>query len=75
VSVDLSSPCPTEVRWSVVTVAYRKVLAGSAHVDGRTTVAWDLRDDRGRPVAGGLYYFLLTDAAGTKTRVPVMVMR
>jgi hypothetical protein len=75
VSVDLSSVCPTDARWSIVTVAYRKVLAGSVHVDGRTTVAWDLRDDKGRPVAGGLYYFLLTDATGTKTRVSILVMR
>ncbi len=60
VRVRLTSNCPTKVRWSVVSVAYRKVFESELTVSRATDVLWDLRDKGGRPVANGLYYLVFT---------------
>ncbi len=57
-----------------MTTAYRKMAEGSALVSGKLTVAWDLRDERGRPVSNGVYYFLAQAAGGSWKRVPLMVL-
>jgi hypothetical protein len=62
-----------EVRWSVVTTAYRNVIAGTFTFTDSGTFVWDLKDKSGRVVANGLYYVdFVVDGARTRTRVLVM---
>jgi hypothetical protein len=41
---------------------------------GRTSLAWSGRDERGRPVAGGLY-FALVEAGGTRVVTRVVLLQ
>ena len=75
VHVDLQSACPKEIHWVVMTTAYRKMAGGSALVSGKLTVAWDLKDQRGAPVADGMYYFMIKTDGGAWKRVPLVVLR
>jgi len=52
----LTSLCPKQARWSIYSVAYRKILEGQTTVEGRVTLEWDLKDAKGKNVAPGLYY-------------------
>lgn len=75
VRFDLSSPCPTRVDWSIVTVGYRVVLKGSLAFEGTATLTWDLRDGYGKAVADGLYYLLIKDGTGARKRTACLVAR
>ena len=58
-----------EVKLYVTDVGGRVVrtLADGAAPGGRSTVHWDGRDDAGRSVASGIYFFRLESAAGSRT--------
>jgi len=45
-----------------------RTLAGGRRAAGRYALAWDLRDDTGRPVAPGIYLARLSGEAGERTR-------
>jgi hypothetical protein len=55
VKFDLLSSCPQKVTWRVFTSSYRKVYAETMEVNGPRTAVWDLKDEKGRLVASGLY--------------------
>ena len=57
VSVRVQSPGDSEAAWDVFTTAYRKVAGGTRAIPGDGILQWGLKDDRGTPVAAGLYYF------------------
>lgn len=44
------------------------ILAGGRHAAGRSALAWDLRDDAGRPVAPGVCLARLSGEAGERSR-------
>ncbi len=44
-------------------------------ITGGTTMAWDLKNDRGDKVVSGLYIYLLTDRQGSKVKGKVVVIR
>ncbi len=69
VKVDLAFPCSMSLRVKVFSVSYRKVLDVTMPVAGRKSWTWDLRDGKGKPVAGGLYYLVFeADGKDAKTR-------
>lgn len=59
VKLELKSLCPKNVRWSVFSVAYRKIVENQTTAEGRTVIEWDLKDTQGKPVAPGLYYIVV----------------
>jgi hypothetical protein len=67
---------PDRASLAVHDVAGRIVrrLADGPLAAGRHEIAWDGRDDAGRPVAGGVYYFRLR-AAGLVYSRPVVLAR
>lgn len=68
----LGSACPLSVEWSVVTVADRAIVSGQATAPA--TVVWDRLDAKGRPVASGLYYFVVRVGNKEKTIRPVLIL-
>jgi hypothetical protein len=74
VKVDVLSGCTKTVTWKVYTTNYRLVAWGSTLVTGKRTVAWDLRDFKGRPVADGYYHWKFESDGGFVIR-KVMVLR
>jgi len=56
VTLEISAACAKSLRWTLFTTAYRRVAGGEMTVLGRSAWRWDLRDDKGRAVASGLYY-------------------
>lgn len=70
--VRLSFTLPTsgEARLEVLDVQGRRVrtLASGARAAGQYAHGWDLRDERGHPVAAGVYLARLSGTAGTLTR-------
>jgi hypothetical protein len=75
VKVDLSSSCPVNAHWSILTAAYRMVTGGDVLVSGKTTLTWDQKDLRGRLVSNGLYYFILRDSSGGLKKTRILVLR
>jgi hypothetical protein len=75
VKVDFASTCSTEARWAIVTAAYRLTRQGTVWISTGTTVEWNLTDDKGSPVANGLYWFAVKGSAGKIQRVPILVLR
>jgi hypothetical protein len=75
VKVDLISTCATKARWAIVTVGYRLVRQGTALVSGKTTVEWDLKDEKGSPIANGLYWFTIREEGGAIRRTPILALR
>ncbi len=67
---------PERVRLEVHDVAGRRVrtLEDGVRGAGPQSIAWDGRDDAGRPVAAGVYYFRLR-AAGLSYARPVVLAR
>lgn len=75
VKVDVTSPCHQTVRCRVFSVSFRKVLDTTMEVSGRVTYMWDLKDEKGRPVAAGMYYLVFdVDGKDAQTR-RVVVLR
>jgi len=56
VTVEVNVPGSANVKWSVFTTAFRKVVGGDLSVNNWGYVVWDLKDKNGAPVASGLYY-------------------
>jgi len=56
VTILVEVPGSAEIKWSVFTTAFRKVVGGEISVNNRGTVVWDLKDKNGAPVADGIYY-------------------
>ncbi len=63
-NIDVQGPSGTTLTWDVFTAAYRKIAGGSQPVSGSTTIAWDLTDKFGTPVANGLYYIRIKVTVG-----------
>jgi hypothetical protein len=74
---DLQPGLPGRVKVSVVGVDGRRVKSWSMEVAPRvrTTIVWDGADERGRRVATGRYYLLVTDGAGRTIHAPIAVSR
>jgi hypothetical protein len=56
VKIDLLTSCPQQCTWAVYTSGYRKVYEESVLVNGPRTVIWNTKDDKGKQVAGGIYF-------------------
>ena len=58
------------VRLAILDAAGRtvRVLSSGAQSAGAHAIAWDLRDDAGRPVAAGLYFARLESSGATSAR-------
>ena len=69
-------PVPGSVDLTVYTLAGRKVralLAGERQGPGRFSVLWDGRDERGRRVASGVYFYRLVANEKALTRKMVLL--
>jgi hypothetical protein len=75
VKVDLSSSCPVKANWMIVSSGYRVLRQGNILVLGHTTVEWDLKDQKGNPVANGLYWFVLKNTSGPIRWMPILRMQ
>ena len=75
VKVDLQSLCPKTVRWAVYSPAYRKIGEWSITVGSKTTVVWNLTDSKGKKVAAGIYYIVVTPAGQKSRTLSVVVLR
>jgi hypothetical protein len=71
--IDLQSGCPKKVAWTVYTVAYRRIAEGELTLSGRGRVAWNLTEAKGKPVASGLFYWVLKPE-GQKSIVKTVVV-
>ena len=58
-----------------MTQAYRKVAGDTVHVMGKTTVAWNQRDLRGRLVSNGTYYFWMNENGQPMKRAVLVILR
>ncbi len=56
VTIEIHAPGSATVNWSVFTTAFRKIVWGTASVNGTGVIQWNLRDKTGTLVADGLYY-------------------
>jgi hypothetical protein len=74
VRFDLMSTCPKTLHWTITTTASRLVVSGTLSVFGRGTLVWDQRDNRGKLVANGLYYFRLLEAGQTDQRAKILIL-
>jgi len=72
----LRLPEATALRVRVVDAAGRHVarLADGPAASGDHLLSWDGRDSRGRPVASGVYYYVL-DLPGARRAVPLRILR
>jgi len=70
VFVDVDVPELSTVRWSVFTLAFRKIVSGEISVNTTGVVRWDLTDKQSAKVADGLYYLRL-EVIGMQTEVKV----
>jgi hypothetical protein len=73
ISVNLVTHGPKAVKWSVVTVSFRRVAEGQANVEHTYTLSWDLNGSNGSPVANGMYYLVL-EIEGTPRRILKLVV-
>lgn len=56
VSVRMSVPGTTVVKWSVFTLSFRKIVGGEITITNNGVIVWDLKDQYGKQVSDGLYY-------------------
>lgn len=56
VSVHVSVPGTTVVKWSVFTLSFRKIVGGEIQITNNGVIVWDLKDQYGKQVSDGLYY-------------------
>ncbi len=75
VRVNLSSTCPIQVAWRVVSVANRKLAGGSLQVSGLTPWSWDLRDQAGKRASNGLYYLVFMPEGQPQQIQKVLILR
>jgi hypothetical protein len=75
VKVDLQSVCPKNVRWAVFSSAYRKIGEWNIVVSGRTQIAWNLTDTKGKKVAAGIYYMVFTPPGQKSKTLSMVVLR
>jgi hypothetical protein len=54
--VAIQVPSPSTVKFSVFTIAFRKVFETNGQISSVGTMTWDTRDLFGSPAASGLYY-------------------
>jgi hypothetical protein len=74
VMIDLLTSCPQKATWAVYTSGYRKVYEESILVDGPRTVAWDMTDDKGIRVAGGIYFIQVQSGNSDPTILKLLVL-
>lgn len=74
VRVNIQTACLKAIRCSVDTAAYRKIEEWNATMDGRDTLAWDLKDARGKSVAAGLYYLVISMEGQKDCVMPIVVL-
>jgi flagellar hook assembly protein FlgD len=61
----LAAPAPVTLRLYAVRGGLVRTLVDATQASGRHAIPWNGRDDRGREVAAGGYYYALTTPAGS----------
>jgi len=56
ITFDILTSGLSEVKWSVFTLGFRKIVEGNVSVNDFGSIQWDLRDKKGDMVGDGLYY-------------------
>ena len=74
-AINFSLPEPADVNLVVCDMLGRRVreLADGHLSAGHHTIDWDSRDDRGEPVASGMYFYRLTAGDFSETRKMVLM--
>jgi len=75
VRFDLAAPCPLSVTWEVFSTSYRKIYSETVVVSGAQTVAWNLRDLRGKLIANGAYHVRFVVGGKETANYKVLVLR
>jgi hypothetical protein len=76
VRVDLQSACSKSVQWAVYSAAYRKIGEWKVVVSGglKKTVEWNLTDAKGKKMAAGIYYLVITPEGQKSVFMPLVVL-
>ena len=75
VKFDVYVPASSVVKWSVFTAGFRKIDWGTRTVpEGKTTLAWGMKDWSGEATANGLYYIRVEVMGVQMTRKILKVM-
>jgi len=74
-TIDYSIPGKTTVDLTIYDVSGRRVrtLVSGKHLPGGYSVVWDGRNDGGRPVATGVYFYRLTAGGNNSVRKMVVL--
>ena len=56
VTFDIQTAGLSDVKWSVFTTAFRKIVDGNVSINGMGEVRWDLTDKKLAEVGNGIYY-------------------
>jgi len=56
VSIWIQVPKPTTIKWTVYSLAFRKIAEGETSIDQTGTIVWNFKDRYQKQVANGLYY-------------------
>ncbi len=56
VSIWIQVPRQTVIKWTVYTLAFRKIAEGETSIDQTGTIEWDFKDRYQNQVSNGLYY-------------------
>lgn len=72
--VDLVTGCPKIIHWTIYTAAYRKIGEWRTTANGRASITWDLTDAKGKKVAPGLFYWVITPEGMKAAMKPLLVL-
>jgi len=72
-SLFVDRPCPTTLKIYNITGQEVRTLVDQTKDPGFHTVIWDGRDDRGNPVASGVYFYRLKVGGFIKTRMMILI--
>ncbi len=77
VAWEMQRGSPARVKLRIVAVDGRVIRSWPERPfpAGPSTITWDCRNDRGRPVASGRYYLLASDDAGNVQSTPLTITR
>jgi hypothetical protein len=56
INLSVLVPGTATVKWSVFTLAFRKIVGGQTTITTQGLIQWDLKDKSGVRVADGVYY-------------------
>jgi sugar lactone lactonase YvrE len=78
VFIEVEAPPFSNIKWTVFTTAFRKILDTNLPLTGSTVLQWGQRDMTGTQVANGLYYIrieVVTDQGIIKKILKVIVLQ